>query len=157
MTSCIPDLRMSSCSLLGHDKREVFYPCGRIGRNKLFLCYGAESLLYTSIISEPVYAVRCICMSLVCPLKNILRFSVGYFIKQTAWYENSQNEKNKDDYFLFFIPVMSYISLNSAFKVKGYYIKNLNFRKMETTNYTQYSVYVFVYTLSNYSKINIVS
>lgn len=63
MTSCIPDLRMSSCSLLGHDKREVFCPCGRTERNKLFLCYGAESLPYTSIISEPVYAVRCICMS----------------------------------------------------------------------------------------------
>lgn len=37
---------------------------------------------------------------------------------------------------VFFIPVMSYISLNSAFKFKGYYIKILNFRKMEMTNYT---------------------
>ena len=35
---------------------------------------------------------------------------------------------------VFFIPVMSYISLNSAFKVKCYYIKILNFKKMEMTN-----------------------
>lgn len=116
---------------LGHNKGKVFHPHQRVWRNKLFSCYTDEVASRTLLLclsQDMFWGVFVMSISLSkqkTKNNNTLQFWVDHDIKQNTRYENSRirNKKRATLMWVLYIPIISYISWNLAFKVKYRYIK----------------------------------